>query len=124
MELCSEICNGCCVSLEYGMSSINIAVQFNVNHTVIGRFIQLYHQTGTVNDRPRSGRPRLTSPRENRPLTRRAKRSPFTSATKLRKHWPPGDRVSVRTVIRRLHNVHLRARLGLHLLEMIEVRYI
>jgi IS30 family transposase len=29
-----------------GMSSRNIAVQFNVNHTVIGRLIQRYHQTG------------------------------------------------------------------------------
>ena len=66
-----------------GMSSRNIAVQFNVNHTVIGRLIQHYHQTETVNDRPSSGRPRLTSPREDRLLTRRAKRSPFTSATKL-----------------------------------------
>jgi hypothetical protein len=73
-----------------GMSSRNIAVQFNVNHTVIERLIQHYHQTETVNDRPSSGRPRLTSPREDRLLTRRAKRSPFTSATKLREHWPPG----------------------------------
>ena len=93
-----------------GMTSRHIAVQFNVNHTVIGRLIQRYHQTGTVNDRPRSGRPRLTSPREDRLLNRRAKRSPFTSAAKLREHWPPGGRVSVRTVIRRLHNAHLRAR--------------
>jgi transposase len=75
-----------------GMSSRNIAVQFNVNHTVIGRLIQRYHQTGTVNDRPSSGRPRLTSPREDILLTRRAKRGPFTSATKLREHWPPGGR--------------------------------
>ena len=93
-----------------GMSSRHIAVQFNVNHTVIGRLIQRYHQTGTENDRPRSGRPRLTSPREDRLLIRRAKRSPFTSAAKLRDHWPPGGRVSVRTVIRRLHNPHLRSR--------------
>jgi IS30 family transposase len=28
-----------------GMSSRHIAVQFNVNHTVIGRLIQRYHQT-------------------------------------------------------------------------------
>jgi hypothetical protein len=34
----------------------------------------------------------------------------FTSAAKLREHWPPGGRVSVRTVTRRLHNAHLRAR--------------
>jgi IS30 family transposase len=80
-----------------GMSSRNIAVQFNVNHTVIGRLIQRYHQTGTVNDRPRSGRPRLTFPREDRLLTRRTKQSPFTSATKLREHWPPGGRVCVRS---------------------------
>jgi hypothetical protein len=106
-----------------GMSSRNIAVQFNVNHTVIGRLIQRYHQTGTVNDRPRSGRPRLTFPREDRLLTRRTRvitklpnseqsykgkvkthnyinrqnQSPFTSATKLREHWPPGGRVCVRS---------------------------
>jgi hypothetical protein len=46
---------------------------------VIGRLIQRYHQTGTVNDRPRSGRPRLTFPREDRLLTRRTKQNPFTS---------------------------------------------
>jgi IS30 family transposase len=87
-----------------GMSSRNIAVQFNVNHTVIGRLIQRYHQTGTVNDRPSSGRPRLTSPREDILLTRRANKIERTLAAR----WP--GRVSVRTVIRRLHNTHLRAR--------------
>ena len=59
--------------LNTGMSSRNIALQFNVNHTVIGRLIQRYHQTGTVNDRRRSGRPRLTFPREDRLLTRHIK---------------------------------------------------
>lgn len=93
-----------------GMSTRDVGNHFNVNHTVIVRLLQRQRQTGNVDDRPRTGRPRVTTPREDRLLVRRARASPFTPAPLLNRHWPPGGHVSVRTVIRRLHKSHLRAR--------------
>lgn len=93
-----------------GRSTRSIGNHFNVNHTVIVRLLQRHLDTGTVNDRPRSGRPRLTTRRNDRLLIRRAKANPFTPAPQLRHHWPPGGRVSVRTLVRRLHRGNLRAR--------------
>ena len=93
-----------------GLSCRRIAVHFGVNHTVIIRLVQRYRQTGSVEDRPRAGRPRKTTPREDRNLSRQARLKPFSSADQLRRLWSIGGRVSVRTVIRRLHSFRLRAR--------------
>ncbi|CAG2238429.1 unnamed protein product [Mytilus edulis] len=72
-----------------GRSTRSIGNYFNVNHTVIVRLLQRHVDTGTVNDRPRSGRPRLTTRCDERLLIRRAKAITFTPATKHRNHWPP-----------------------------------
>ena len=93
-----------------GMSTRTIGNNFNVNHTVIVRLLRRQRITGSVNDRPRSGRPRKTSIRSDRLLIRTARAHPFTPATQLRQQWPPGGRISVRSVVRRLHNANLRAR--------------
>jgi hypothetical protein len=37
-----------------------------VNHSIIVRLMQRFHQTGNVTDRPRAGRPRKTMLREDR----------------------------------------------------------
>ncbi|VDI19065.1 Hypothetical predicted protein, partial [Mytilus galloprovincialis] len=66
-----------------GMASLScrrIAVHFGVNHTVIMRLVQRYRQTWSVEDRPRAGRPRKTTPREDRNLSRQARLKPFSSA--------------------------------------------
>lgn len=93
-----------------GMSNRQIAANFGVNNSVISRLVARHRQTGSIEDRPRSGRPRKTTPREDRFLARQARLHPFSTAGQLRGMWPTGGQISDRTVIRRLHRSRLRAR--------------
>jgi hypothetical protein len=49
-----------------GFSHRRVADHFRVNHFIIVRLMQRFPQTGNVTDRPRAGRPRKTTPREDR----------------------------------------------------------
>ena len=73
-----------------------------MNHTVISRLVQKHGLTGQVKDRPRSGRPRKTSVRDDRALVYMSNRHPMAG---LRQHWNAGVRVSTSTVRRRLKAV-------------------
>jgi len=42
--------------------------------------MQRFRQTGNVTDRPRADRPRKTTPREDRLISRRAQQRPFSTA--------------------------------------------
>ena len=44
-----------------GMSNRQIAANFGVNNSVISRLVARHRQTGSIEDRPRSGRPRKTT---------------------------------------------------------------
>ena len=72
--------------------------------------MQRFRQTGNVTDRPRAGRPRKTTPREDRLITRRARQRPFSTAGALRGNLALGGHISTHTVIRRLHQQGMRAR--------------
>jgi hypothetical protein len=54
--------------------------------------------TGNVTDRPRAGRPRKTTPREDRLISRRARQRPFSTAGTLRGNLAFGGHISTRTV--------------------------
>ena len=56
--------------------------------------------------KPLPGRPRVTSPRANRILYRLARTNGFSSCSELLREWKA--RVSRSTVLRRLHERHLR----------------
>ena len=77
---------------------------------IIVRLMQHFRQTGNVTDRPRAGRPRNTTPREDRPISRRVRQRPFSTTGALRGNLAFGGHISTRTVIRRLHQ-GMRARL-------------
>jgi IS30 family transposase len=49
-----------------GLSHRRVADHFRVNHSIIVRLLQRFRQTGNVTDRPRAGRPRKTTPGEDR----------------------------------------------------------
>jgi transposase len=49
-----------------GISHRRVTDNFRVNHSIIVRLMQRFRQTGNVIDRPRAGRPRKTTPREDR----------------------------------------------------------
>jgi transposase len=53
-----------------GFSHRRAADHFSVNHSIIVRL--MFRQTGNVTDRPRAGRPRKTTPIEDRLISRRA----------------------------------------------------
>jgi transposase len=93
-----------------GLSQRRVTYYFRVNHFIIVRLMQRFRQTGNVTDRPRAGRPRKTTPREDRLISRRAQQRPFSTAGALRGNLAFGGHISTCTVIRRLHHQGIRAR--------------
>ena len=93
-----------------GMSCRNTGVNLGINRTVISRLVRKHADTGHVKDRSRHGRPRKTTPRDNRDLVRLARRTPMTTAPVLRLHWGAGVRVPNSTIRRRLRTAGLKAR--------------
>ena len=93
-----------------GFSHRRVAVLFRVNHSIIVRPMQRFRQTRNVTDRPHAGRPRKTTPREDRLISRRARQRPLSTAGALCGNLAFGGHISTRTVIRRIHNQGMRAR--------------
>ena len=93
-----------------GLSNHQIAANFGVNNSVISRLLARHRHKGTDEDRQSFGRPRKTTPGKDRYLNCQARLQPFSTAVQLRGMWPIGGRISVRTVVRRLHSFRLRAR--------------
>jgi transposase len=56
-----------------GFNHRRVADHFRVNHSIIVRLMQRFRQTENVTDRPRPGRPRKMTPREDRIISRRAR---------------------------------------------------
>jgi transposase len=88
-----------------GFSHRRVADHFRVNHSIIVRLMQRFRQTRNVTDRPRAGRPRKTTQREDRLISRQT----FRTAGTLHCNLALGGYISTRTVIRRLHHQGMRA---------------
>jgi len=54
-----------------------------VHHSVIDRIMQRLVSTGMVDERPRSGRPLKSTPREDRLTARRASRNRFATSARI-----------------------------------------
>ena len=94
-----------------GMSARDVARHFQRNELTISQLLNRFQQTGNVADRPRSGKPRKKTPREDRFLTTSSRRSGFLSGRKLDRllRSATGKRVCDRTVRKRLHAARLKA---------------
>jgi transposase len=94
------------------MNIAAIAVQFNVHKTTVYRLISRYKQTGSVEDRPRSGRPKKLTPREERYIHMTSRRERFLSATRIadRLRTVSGTRVSAEIIRNRLRSQGFTAR--------------
>jgi hypothetical protein len=68
------------------------------------------HTNQKVKDLPISGRPRVTSDRDDRALQRLVRRMPFETSPVLKQHWLPNRRLSTRTVRNRLKSAGLKSR--------------
>jgi transposase len=98
--------------LENCARQVDVALLFNVTQNVISRLYQRYRETGTVEERPRHGRPRATNNREDRLLVREARRNPRAHCNLLRQELlhATGTRITARTALNRIMESELRCR--------------
>lgn len=89
-----------------------------VTPNTVRRTIMKYREHGTIDDMPRSGRPRMTSSRTDSLIVRRMTVNPFQSVKEVTEGIGDCTRASEDTVRRRLHEVGLsgrRARIKPHI---------
>ena len=97
--------------LQAGKVQRAIAGHFNVSQSVISSLWNRFQHTGNVAERPRSGRPRKTTMRQDRYRSNMAKPQRFQSAVRLNYVFRTATRVRVssQTVRNRLHTANLPA---------------
>ena len=99
---------------EEGYSMEAIASRMKCSHSAVSKTLKRVRESGSVNDRPRSGCPRLSSARENRELVRISLRDRKLTSTQLKREWSETSQVSSssRTVRRRLDDAGLYGRVA------------
>ena len=90
-----------------GMSFKAIGRQMGYLYAVVSRLVRKHTQINNVKDLPRSGRPRVTSDRDDMALQRLVRRMPFATSHVLKQHWLSNRRLSTRTVGNRLKSAVL-----------------
>ncbi|CAC5420354.1 unnamed protein product [Mytilus coruscus] len=98
--------------VQAGMRHIDVANNFGVSKLTITRLMSRLRQTGSSNDRPRSGRPRETTLRQDRRIRFTHLRDRFLPATITARQTPGrhNPRISAQTVRNRLRAAGLRSR--------------
>ena len=67
-----------------GLSRHQIATRLNMIRSTVSRTINRFEETGAVASRHRSGRPRVTTERQDRYIVQSARRNRFTTFPALR----------------------------------------
>ena len=95
-----------------GISRREIARRMNCSTSTITRLVNRHRQTGSLNDRPRPGRQRVTTAQQDRYVRLQHLRDRFRTAvqTAREKIGVHGQRIGANTVRRRLRNAGLHAR--------------
>ena len=98
--------------MEMGLSNANAARRLNVSCSLVQRLWKQFQTTDSVSRRPVPGRPRVTTPAENRYLPLLARRRRTTDVPQLvADHFvASGRRISATTARRHLHNAGMYAR--------------
>lgn len=95
--------------LQAGQSQTNVARALHVAPSTISRLWDRFQTTGSTADAPRSGRPRVTTPAQDRFIRLRHLRNRFLPASSTVQALPGARRISDQTVRNRLHASGLRA---------------
>jgi transposase len=97
--------------LQDGISRRNVARRLKVSHSAIQRFHQRFQDPGRVEERPRSGWPRISTRQDNRYLMLTALHSSNITETTLRQELRRMTSIhaSFQTIWGRLHNINLRS---------------
>jgi transposase len=96
--------------LQAGVSQSEIARTENVNQSTISRLWNRFQQTGSTNDRPRSGRPRITTPGQDCYIRVFHLRNRTVAATATAVGIPGLRRISSQTIRNRLRQYGIRPR--------------
>ena len=98
--------------LTAGMKNKEIARHFQVSESTISRLRTKFHQTDSVKDLPRTGRPRKTTRREYNCIVTSSRRDRFLSCAKIADlvRNAPETMISAKIVRRRLCCARLRSR--------------
>jgi transposase len=96
--------------LQAGEIQTHVSRVLNVSQSNISRLWDRYQQQGSTHDRPRSGRPRVTTPAQNRHIRLRHLRDRLTTATSTAAAIPGQRRISHQTVRNRLLEAGIRTR--------------
>ena len=97
--------------LQGGMRTADVARAINCNVRTVRRLRQRYRETGRTADRPRSGRPRVTTPAQDRYIRTSHLRDRYRMATTTARVTPGthNPSISAQTVRNRLREAGLRA---------------
>lgn len=98
--------------IEEGRSTRSVAREFNLTLSSVQNIFNRYVATGSYHHLPRSGRPRVTSLREDGIITRKVQKDPFltSSAVAADLNTTRETPVSSRTVRRRFKQIGLHSR--------------
>lgn len=96
--------------LQAGATQQEVARHFGVSRQTISALWTRYNNTNRVDDRPRSGRPRVTTQAQDRYIRLRHLRDRTTTATSTTTQIPGVRRISDQTVRNRLREAGLFAR--------------
>ncbi|GFX34644.1 transposable element Tcb1 transposase [Trichonephila clavipes] len=99
--------------LEEGRSVTSVAAEFGITHSIISLFWRQFQTTGTaIRGFSSSGRPRGTTPTDDRYIVLQARRNRRQTAGEIASHTTQatGRPISRFTVVRRLHGGGLFAR--------------
>ena len=98
--------------MQAGKRTIDIARQLGTSARTIRRLRERFNTTGETKDRPRSGRPRVTTRGQDRYIVTSHLRDRFLPASVTARNTPGthNNRISGKTVINRLRERGIRAR--------------
>ena len=99
---------------EEGYSTVQIAKRIKHNQSSVSRTLSRLKKTGSVDDRKHTGRPRITTPREDRSLLRICLNDRRLTFPQLKREWMEscGVQCSSRTIRRRLVKEGLHGRVA------------
>ena len=98
------------VLVEEGYSYRDVGTRLGISYKTVFRLVKKHRETGSIVDKPRSGRPRATTEREDRILVRKSLGDRRLTSPELRAKMEDdhGVHVSSRTVRSRLFSAGLR----------------
>ena len=107
----AHLCECALGMLQGGMRTADVAKAINCNVHTVRCLRQRYRKTGWTDDRPRSGRPRVTKPAQDRYIRTSHLRDRYRMATTTARVTPETNNpsISAQTVRNRLREAGLRA---------------